>query len=148
MRLLILTLLIFSSTASFGQTKTYNGTWTKITTTYAFDFDLILNVNAANQVEGYFIWKAVHYDEFNILSKEYYEDKLGMTAKEYVKGTYNPKEREYLLKGYKKEDPNAIIGIDTYKLQIDENGNIGGTTNANGTWMGKINSKLPELDCL
>ena len=147
MRLLILALLIFSSTTSFSQTKLYNGTWTKITTTYAFDFDLILNVNEPNHVEGYFIWKVVHYDEYNISSKEYYENKLGMTATEYIRGTYNASEGEYLLKGYKKEDPNSIIGIDTYKLKVDENGNIGGKSKANGTWLGRINAKL-ELESL
>ena len=148
MRNLILILLLFSTTTSLCQTKQFNGTWTKITTTYEFDFDLILKVKESNQVEGYFIWKVVHYDEYNISSKQYYENKIGMTAKEYVIGTYNHSEAEYILKGYKKEDPNAIIGMDTYKLKIGENGNIGGTTNANGTWLGRINAKQNELELL
>ena len=133
---------------SIGQTKHFDGTWTKISTTYAFDFDLILKEKVSNQVEGYFIWKVVNYDEYNIQSKEYYENKIGLTGKEYVIGTYNPFEDEYLLKGYKKEDPNAIIGTDIYRLKVDENGNIGGTTNANGTWLGRINAKPHELELL
>ena len=95
-------LLAFCTLTSFSQTKEYNGTWTKINTTYEFDFDLILKVKNSNQVEGYFIWKVVHYNENNILSKNYYENKIGMTAKEYVRGTFNPAKNEYVLNGFKK----------------------------------------------
>ena len=80
------------------------------------------------------------YDEYDDASREYYSDKLGLTAKEYVKGTFDPAKNEYYLTGYKKDDPNLIIGIDTYRLKVDEYENIGGTTKANGSWKGRINS--------
>jgi hypothetical protein len=149
MRYLIFALLIFSTTLSgYGQTIKYTGTWTKVQTSYVFDFDLILTMKESNQVEGYFLWKIIHYDENDLLSKEYYESKIGLTAKEYVKGSYDPQSRAYFLKGYMKEDPHAIIGIDTYKLKVDENENLSGTTNANGSWLGRINPKPNGLEIL
>lgn len=148
MRFLFLTLLVFITATSFSQTKTYNGSWTKILSTYQFDFDLVLEVNESNQVEGYFVWELVEYDKYNTLSIEYYENKVGMTGTEYVKGTYDPTTQEYKLEGYKKDDPNVIIGLDVYQLKVDDEGNIGGTTSANGTWFGRINGQPKPLDPL
>ena len=141
MKNLLLFLFILNSATLLSQTKQFNGSWTKINTTYEFEFDLILNVKNSNQVEGYFVWKVVNYDNNNNSSKQYYEKKIGMTAKEYVSGTYDKLKGEYTLKGYKKEDSNKIIGMDTYNLKVDEYGDIGGTTNANGSWLGRINGK-------
>ena len=148
MKNLFLILLLLSVTALFSQTQQFNGTWTKVNTTYEFEFDLILEVKTSNRVEGYFIWKLVRSDENNTLSKQYYEKKMGMTGKEYVKGTYHSASGEYILRGYKKQDPNAIIGMDTYHLKLGENGDIGGTTNANGTWLGRIKGKQVRIDLL
>ena len=149
MRYLLCALLSLTATASFGQqVKQFNGTWTKINTTYEFDFILTLRIDKANQVEGHFDWKVVKYDEHNNSSKQYYENKIGMTAKEFVRGRYDTTNNELNLKGYKKEDPNNIIGLDIYTLKIDENGNIGGTTNALGTWLGRIHGKPVVMEVL
>lgn len=148
MKNLFLLILLSFSTSLLSQTQQFNGSWTKINTTYQFDFDLILKINSSNQVEGYFIWKVIKYDEKNILSKNHYEKKINHTAKEYVRGTYYPSKKEYVLKGYKKDDPHNIIGIDTYNLKIDKNGDFGGTTNANGSWLGRINGKQLEMEVL
>ena len=143
--LLLLLLSLGMSHALSSQTQHFQGTWTKLGTTYVFEFDLVLK-HAGNQVEGYFNWKITRLDENELLSKTYYKDKIGLTAKEYVKGTYNPATKEYLLKGYKKDDPNAIIGLDTYRLKVDENGDLGGDTNANGSWKGRINGEEVKGD--
>jgi len=84
MKNLFLFLLFSISTTLLSQTQQYNGTWTKINTTY--QFDLILKINSSNQVEGYFIWKVIKYDEKNVLSKQHYEKKINWIAKEYVRG--------------------------------------------------------------
>ncbi len=148
MKIPVLFLFVLVGNISLCQTHQYFGTWTKINTTYQFDFDLTLEVKDANQVEGYFNWKLVHYDENNMLSKKYYEKKIDMTAIEYVKGTYDESKGEYVLKGYEKRDPNAIIGTDTYHLKISNNGNIEGTTNANGSWLGRIKGQQNKLDLM
>lgn len=148
MKKFIILFLILNTTALFCQTKKFTGVWTKINTTYTFEFDLILNIKEGNKVEGYFLWKVIQYDTKNQLSKNHYQNKIGSTATEYIKGIYTPSNGKYTLKGYKKDDPNSIIGIDTYEITEDKAGNIEGTTNANGTWLGRIKGKLAEINLL
>lgn len=141
MKILAIALLLFTSTSGSNSTKKYNGTWTRTSTTYVYDFDLILKTKASNKAEGFFVWTLVNYDENSEASKNYYAHKVGKTAKEYVRGTYNPSAREYTLEGYKKDDPNQIIGIDSYKLTVDKSGNIEGTSKTGGSWTGIIKAK-------
>ena len=148
MRKILVLILLFNAATLFCQTKHFTGDWTKINTTYSFEFDLTLNIKEDNKVEGYFHWKVVQYDKKNKLSQDYYENKIGKTATEYVSGTYIPSEQKYYLKGYEKDDPHSIIGIDTYEITEDKKGNIGGPTNANGSWQGRINGRLVEFNFL
>ena len=129
-----------------AQEKHFNGTWTMIGTTYVFEFDLFLKHDQNNNVAGHFDWKVTKYDENSVDSKSYYEPKLGSTAKEFVRGTFNPNTKEYFLKGYKKEDPHLIISTDSYRLKIDENGDIGGDSKAHNTWKGRINGNAVKND--
>ena len=144
---LFLSIQLFSNSL-FSQVKQFEGTWIKLNTTYLFEFDLVLTHKNNNTVEGYFVWKVIRYDEGSALSKDHYKDRLGTIAKEFIKGSYHPDTREYLLKGYKKEDPNHIIGLDTYYLKVDQNNDIGGTTNANGSHLGRINGKEMAVEVL
>ncbi len=125
-----------------SQMKHFHGAWTKINTTYVFEFDLHLEFKENNQVEGYFDWTILKCHEKSIMSKAYYKDKIGKSAKEYVRGTFNPTSRELLMKGYRKEDPHSIIGIDHYKLKLKENGQLEGQTKADGNWKGRIKGNL------
>ncbi len=79
MKIPVLFLFVLVGNISLCQTHQYFGTSTKINTTYQFDFDLTLEVKDANQVEGYFNWKLVRYNENNMLSKKYYAKKIDMT---------------------------------------------------------------------
>ena len=64
--------------------------------------------------------------------------KVGMTGTELVKGERKG-EGLLVLKGYQKDDPNSIIGLDQYRLAISDNGMvIGGITNNNGSWTGQL----------
>lgn len=148
MRKILFLIFILNATTLFCQTKNFTGVWTKVKTTYTFEFDLTLDIKEQDKVEGYFKWTVVQYDKNNPLSKNYYQNKIGKTATEYIKGTYAPSQNKYYLKGYKKDDPDNIIGIDTYEIKVDKSGNIGGTTNANGTWLGRINGKQVEINFL
>ena len=96
-------------------------------------------------MKGVFHWELVNYDENFPASKAYYKEKIGLQAKEYVRGTYNASTKEYILKGYKKDDPHLIIGLDLYRIKEDENGHIGGDTKTEGTWKGRINGQSPSL---
>lgn len=146
MKNFFLGLVLIASSSLYSQTQQFDGTWTKVYTTYMFDFELTLKSGDSDSVSGFFIWKVVMYDEQNFMSKVHYQNKIDFTAIEYVKGIYNSTSGECHLKGYKKDDPDNIIALDTYKLKIDQNGEIGGTTNSNGSWLGRIQGK--EIDSL
>ena len=109
---------------------------------------MVLKHKENHDVEGYFIWKVTRYDEGSSFSINHYKDKLGTSGQEFVKGNYNPNTQEYILKGYKKEDPNSIIGLDTYHIKVDQNGDIGGTTKTSGSWQGRINGKEVPMNIL
>ena len=145
MRSFIFLIFLFTSNILCSQSTQFNGFWTKVNTTYIFEFELILNDAGPTQVEGYFNWRLVKYDEKDRSSQEYYGKKIGLRAREYVKGTFDAKSNVYKLKGYKKDDPDNIIGIDTYNIRIVENGQLKGTTNANGSWLGRINGRKSEI---
>ncbi len=137
----LLLFALFYSSSIFSQEHYYEGTWIKLNTTYLFDFELTINHLDNNEVEGYFIWEVIQYDEGSTMSKNHYENRLGTIGKEFVRGTYDATTKNYILKGFKKEDPNQIIGLDTYHIKVDESDNIGGDTKANGSWKGRINGK-------
>lgn len=130
-----------------SQTRLYQGTWIRLSTGYLFEFDLHLEHGTGNMVQGYFNWKFLKCDENDAFAVSYYKDKIGMTAKEYIRGTWDANSHTYYLKGYKKDDPNEIISLDEYQLKVDENGDLGGETKSQGTWLGRINAKaLPLLN--
>lgn len=139
---------LFVATSWLGATAQphlFQGSWTRLGTNYRFDFELHLEHGAGNSVEGYFNWKFVQYDENDSFSVSYYQDKIGATAKEYVRGSWNPADRTYRLKGYKKDDPHAIIALDEYLLKVDGNGDLGGDTRSHDSWLGRINAKALAL---
>lgn len=128
-----------------AQTHLFHGSWTRLGTRYLFDFDLHLEHGAGNSVEGFFIWKFVQYDEDDAFSVSYYREKIGATAKEYLRGTWDATTQTYHLKGYAKDDPDAIIALDEYLLKMDGNGDLGGETKSHGSWLGRINAKALVL---
>lgn len=65
--------------------------------------------------------------------------KLGLGATEYVRGSYDPRARILRLEGYRKDDPNQVIGLDKYHLVVaDSNQVLGGITWDHGSWQGLI----------
>lgn len=65
--------------------------------------------------------------------------KLGLGATEYVSGRTNTTARTVTLTGTRKDDPNAIIGLDRYKMVVSDDGRVmGGITWNHGDWMGQI----------
>ena len=148
MRNLMLLILLLNSSILISQTHQFTGFWNKINTTYVFEFDLVLDTDDQGNVSGHFHWTVVKYDENNAWSKTYYSEKIGATGREYVRGTYNKSTGELTLKGYRKDDPDQIIGIDTYHLKIDQNGDLSGETSANGSWLGRIKGRTSEINVM
>jgi hypothetical protein len=63
--------------------------------------------------------------------------KLGLTGVEFVSGKYDAASRVLTFSGYRKDDPDTILGLDQYKLLLAENEMvIGGITLNNGGWRG------------
>ena len=60
---------------------------------------------------------------------------------EFVRGSYDPASRVLRLAGYRKDDPNSVIGLDRYHLVVADSGAIiGGITESNGTWQGVLST--------
>lgn len=149
MKKILLSILLLAniSFVAEAQVQLFHGSWTRLGTGYLFDFDLRLEHGAGNQVQGFFDWKFMQYDPDDPFSASYYKDKIGLTAREYVNGTYDPTTKTYHVTGYAKDDPDAIISLDEYLLKIDAQGDIGGETRSQNTWLGRINAKsLPLQD--
>ena len=100
--LAILWLSICVSQSALAQSYQFQGSWTKLNTTYVFDFELVLNKTGNNQVNGTFFWQLVNYDEGSALSKSHYENKIGLTAREYVRGSYHPGKKSVFFRGIQK----------------------------------------------
>ena len=100
----------------------------------AFDAKLRLRVLPDGAVEGRIHWTYTRTD------REESKRHIGRTGIEFVWGTYDPKMRLLLIDGYRRDDPQAILGLDRYRLTLAErNQALGGTTWANGTNDGRIN---------
>jgi hypothetical protein len=64
-----------------------------------------------------------------------YAGKEGRTGVEYIWGSYAPQSRSLNLEGYRRDDPQGILGLDKYRLTLSENlGEIQGITWDHGTW--------------
>jgi serine/threonine protein kinase len=64
---------------------------------------------------------------------------VGLTAVEYVSGSYDPATRVLEMAGYKKDDPNNVILLDKYKLNLGAGGaTLGGATWNQGKWTGRL----------
>jgi len=106
----------------------WRGPWTS-PSGYLYLADMHLTVAADSTIEGYINWtlkKSPNYSEIS---------KLGQSGVEYIRGKYDPQSRVLTFAGYKKDDPNTILGLDKYKLIYAENNKvIGGITWNHGAW--------------
>jgi len=72
------------------------------------------------------------------------QSKLGLTGVEYVHGKFDPSSRVLTFEGYKKDDPNSILGLDKYKLILADNDKVmGGITWNHGSWTALLSLTRP-----
>ena len=104
--------------------------WTS-PTGYYYQAEMEIDVAGNGTAEGRIRWKLVRSPQ----SAE--QPKLGMTAIEFVHGRYDEPSGVLALEGYKKEDPNAVIGLDRYRLVLAPGGTalVGASWN-HGNWRG------------
>lgn len=98
---------------------------------YLYTGEATFDVNSSNEIDGQIVWT---------LEKSPFEDeqsKIGLSGVEYVRGTFNPQTLEVDFTGYKKDDPDQIIGMDHYKLTLSVDGTrLTGKTENYGDWKG------------
>jgi hypothetical protein len=108
----------------------WTGTW-ESPRGAVFDAELFAAFNPSGAVEGRILWtlrKAA-------ANRPDYVGKEGRTGTEYFWGTYAPQSRSLNVEGYRRHDPQGILGLDKYRLTLSENlGEIHGVTYDHGTW--------------
>lgn len=119
---------------SVSPTPNLNGTWRGTWTNpkgYVYFAEMHLDVSPDGIINGDIKWTLTNSPlETDIV-------KIGLKATEYIKGIYDAQNRMLTFEGYKKDDPDIIIGLDKYKLIFSEDNKvIGGITFNNGNWRG------------
>lgn len=151
--LLLFCAALLPSLHSFAQTDSLSGDWRGIWTNpagFVLTAEMTLQagsgcktcaVSGNGSVQGKIVWTL---RKAGSNSPGEYAGKVGMTGTEYVKGEMRGSGL-LVLDGYDKQDPNAIISIDKYRLAISDTGQvIGGITFNNGSWRGQFIAKRVE----
>jgi hypothetical protein len=75
-------------------------------------------------------------------SRTDYQGKVGMTGVEHVRGQFFPNYGYLTMEGYGLDDPNKILGMDSYRLVLSDDGStLGGITGDHGDWNGQLIAK-------
>ena len=100
---------------------------------FTYEANLRLEVAPSGEVEGSIDWT------LRAASRPDYKNKIGLTGTEHVRGRFNADAGVLAFQGYRKDDPNTILGLDIYRLVVAENRNtMGGITRDHGPWTGEF----------
>lgn len=109
----------------------WHGTW--YGDGYVYIAELELASKVPGTVEGKIRWT------LESAGREADEAKVGKSAVEHVRGTYTAGSGKVEFTGFAKDDPDQIIGLDSYRVEVGDFGDIlYGETSAHGTWSGRI----------
>ena len=115
--------------------KVWTGTW-EGSDGAVFDADMTLTLDPSGRMDGRFDWtlkKAA--DGF----QDYYASKIGAHGIEYFWGVYDPSTRGLKLEGYRRDDPQQILGTDHYRLALSEDrASLSGATRGHGDWKSRF----------
>lgn len=132
-----------SAQSAGAGTTTVDGEWTGYWTSfspasrgYLYEGVIKLTAGSANSIEGTITWT------LRRSPRAAEQSKIGLSAVEFVRGSYDSRTRVLRLEGYRADDANSIIGLDTYQLFLADNGTvIGGITSSHGTWQGVLSAE-------
>jgi len=128
---LLVVLAPLPSPAQSGPSK-WSGQWTS-PTGFLYLADVDLEIKPDGTAEAAITWMLAASPREGELKK------LGAKGIEYVRGRYDKASGVLALEGYRKEDPSQVIGLDTYRLVIAENGKaLAGVTSNHGDWLGRF----------
>lgn len=98
---------------------------------FVYDAELRLQLNPNGSVEGRLDWLLQKAPA----ARKDYEGKIGARGTEFIWGTFDPQTRNLDMAGYRRDDPQVILGLDKYRLTLSEKGDeIKGATWNRGTW--------------
>lgn len=130
-------LLPTAATAQEAYFDRVDGTWTCLwvdpSRGYIYECSMILVQSKSNALEGNITWTLVRSP------RPEDAERLGTGAIEFVRGVIDPKTGRIAFKGYDKDDPVGVIGLDDYKLELSESGTwMFGPTATNGAGTGRF----------
>jgi hypothetical protein len=110
----------------------WHGRWTA-PEGWLYEAVMTLQIGKTGAVDGEIKWT------LRTSARRSDDAKVGMTGTEFVRGTYFPASGAFHLDGYRKNDPNSVIGLDKYRLIAGDNRNtIAGVTEHHGNWAGQF----------
>lgn len=91
--------------------------------------------DSENNVNGHIVWTLRGSPDPQL------QKKIHQTAVEHVSGSYDASKRSLTLRGYRKDDPNTIIALDSYRIFLSADGHtLSGETATNGSWEGRLST--------
>lgn len=110
--------------------RLWTGTW-QSPSGFIYDADVRLQLNPNGSVEGRLNWLLKKAPP----ERKDYAGKTGARGTEFIWGTFDPQTRSLDMAGYRRDDPQTILGLDKYRLTLSEKGDeIKGATWNHGTW--------------
>lgn len=110
---------------------TWHGDWAG--DQFRYDAAMALNVDDTGNVGGSIRWVLRFSPKADLAAK------LGHNGVEYVRGKYHAETGTLILEGYRKDDPDGILGLDKYRLVVAPGGQaMGGITEDHGPWSGRF----------
>ena len=109
----------------------WHGTWTE--SGFRYEAVMVLVVDSNGSVEGSINWTLRATPRPNEAGK------VGLKGVEYIRGKFYPDPGALVVEGYRKDDPNVILGLDKYRLIVSESRKtMGGITAHHGPWTGQF----------
>lgn len=147
--LLIGFLLWFSSAGARAaddappETSVWRGSWSRRGSTYAYALEMTLRRGSGGAIEGTVVWT------LRASPREDERVKVGLQGTEWVRGALEHPGL-LVLEGYRKDDPNHLIGMDRYRLLLASRGDalVGVTATPNlvdgvsrDEWAGRLEAE-------
>ena len=110
---------------------TWTGRWRG--SDHVYDARMRLSVSDSGRIDGTITWTLVE----SPLSED--AGRIGLTGVEYVRGAYDPGSGMLEFQGHRLDDPDLILGLDSYRLQVSTSLTVmeGATANG-GSWQGEL----------
>ena len=124
-----------AQTVSASDRAALAGPWDGIWTGRGFRYQarMTLDVTASGAIEGAIEWTLLVSPRPNEAGK------IGMKGTEFVRGRFDAAASVLNFEGYRKDDPNVVLGLDKYRLVVsDQRKTMGGITSSGGAWNSKF----------